>query len=243
MIASNSAPIATTSSYNDLLAAGAIMGSEAGWQVPTRFSGLEPELQTARAHVGMAEQGHVTKLRMQGPGVPAALEKMQKLGAVPDIGRVGDATVRVKRGNVELEVARLARVEAWITAPPNGSPALTDAVEALADGVATFDLTSSLSAVRLVGPKSEMVVASLTDLDLRQSNMPDRSCAQTTIAEVYGLIVRADIGDLRSYRLFFGREYGIYVWGSLMEAGEAYGMALIGSEALAALIAATGDGL
>jgi heterotetrameric sarcosine oxidase gamma subunit len=235
MIANNSAPIATTSSYNDLLVGGAVMGTEAGWQVPVRFSGLEPELQAAHERVGMAEQGHVTKLRMQGPGVPAALEKMQKLGTVPVIGRVGDATVRVKRSGVEVEVARLAETEAWITAPPGGGLALTDAVEALADSMATFDLTSSLSAVRLVGPNAEMVVASLTDLDLRPTAMPDRSCAQTNLAEVYGLIVRADIGDLPSYRLFFGREYGIYLWESLMEAGEAFGMELIGSQALATL--------
>lgn len=232
MTPKNSSPVVATSSYNDLLAAGAVMGTEAGWQVAARFAGKDAEESAAREHVGMAEQGHVTKLRMQGPGVPAALAK---LGVVPGVRRVGDAAVRVKRSNVELEVARLAQAEAWITAPPGGSLALIAAVEALADGVTTFDLTSSFSAVRLVGPNAEMVVASLTDLDLRQRNMPDRSCAQTTIAEVYGLIVRADIGDLPSYRLFFGREYGIYVWESLMEAGEALGMALIGSEALAAL--------
>ncbi len=224
--------LAATSAHDDLLAADAVMGTVEDWQVPVRFSGSGAEQSAARENVGMAEHGHVTKLRMQGPGVPAALER---LGVVPVVGGVGNATVRVKRSDVELDVARLAQAEAWITAPPNGGLGLIGAVEALASDFATFDLTSSFSAVRLVGPSAEMVVASLTDLDLRHNNMPDRSCAQTTIAEVYGLIVRADIGDLRSYRLFFGREYGIYVWESLMEAGEAFGMALIGSEAIAAL--------
>jgi heterotetrameric sarcosine oxidase gamma subunit len=228
----NGVPVAMTSAHHDLLVSGAVMGTVDGWQVPVRFSGSDAEVSAARAGVGMAEQGHVTKLRIQGPGVPAALDR---LGASPDIGRVGDAKIRVNKNGVELEVARLAQAEAWITAASNGGAALTDAIEALAGDAATFDLTSSLSGVRLLGPSAEMVVASLTDLDLRLSSMPDRSCAQTTIAEVYGLIVRADIGDLPSYRLFFGREYGMYVWESLMEAGEAFGMALIGSEALAVL--------
>ena len=211
------------------------MGDVAGWQVPLRFSGPDTEVDACKKHVGMAEQSHVTKLRLQGPGVPAALEK---LGATPPVGGVADVLFTSERSRLDIELARLAEVEAWITAPPEIQSKLRSASGGLIDNGAVFDLTSSFSAVRLVGPKAALVVTSLTDLDLRPTHMPDRSCAQTTLAEVYGLVIRADIGDLPSYRLFFGREYGIYVWESLVEAGEGYGMDLIGTEALAALVAA-----
>ena len=241
----NSTPVATTSAHWDLLEAGATMATVDGWQVPTRFTGPQGEQQAARERVGMAERGHVTKLRLQGPGVPAALDT---LGSVPEIGRVSDAPVPANTGDarregkgVEVLIARLAETEAWQTASPGDHGKLLSATEgSLKDG-SVFDLTSSFSAVQLVGPQSANVVASLTDLDLRPNSMPDGGCAQTTLAEVYGLIVRADMGELVSYSLYFGREYGMYVWESLMEAGEAYGMALIGSEALASLSGANGS--
>jgi heterotetrameric sarcosine oxidase gamma subunit len=230
----NSALAGVTSAHWDLLEAGATMGTVDGWQVPARFAGTEAEQRAARERVGMAEQGHVTKLRLQGPGVPAALEK---LGAVPAIGAVTGTTVDARRKGegVEVQIARLAATEAWLTTGAGDHDRVLSATEGLLQDGSVFDLTSSFSGVQLVGPHSANVVASLTDLDLRPTSMPDGACAQTTLAEVYGLIVRADMGELLSYTLYFGREYGMYVWKSLMEAGEAYGMALIGSEALAAL--------
>jgi heterotetrameric sarcosine oxidase gamma subunit len=231
----NSAPVGATSAHWDLLEAGAKMATLDGWAVPTRFAGPDSELPAARERVGMAEHGHVTKLRLQGPGVPDALAK---LGNVPAIGTVTGATVSSSRSGVDVQIARLAATEAWLTASAGDHDGLLTTVEPLLQDGSVFDLTSSFSGVQLVGPHAASVVASLTDLDLRQSNMPDLACAQTTLAEVYGLIVRADIWGLLSYRLYFGREYGMYVWESLIEAGEAYGMALIGSEALSALTAA-----
>lgn len=226
-------PVAATSSHHDLIEAGAVMGNVGGWRVPTRFSGVRAETGAARGRVAMAEQGHLTKLRLQGPGVPGALEA---LGASPPPGRVVGASISTPGGDmdVDIDVARLTETEAWLTSPAGTGATLSGAIEESAD-LAVFDLTPAFSAAQLVGPESALVVASLTDLDLRPGGMPDGTCAQTTIAEVYGLIIRADIGDLPSYRLFCGREFGIYVWESLVEAGEAYGMALMGSEALAGL--------
>jgi heterotetrameric sarcosine oxidase gamma subunit len=145
------------------------------------------------------------------------------------------------RSGAEVQIARLAATEAWLTAGPGAHDNLLSATGGLLKDGSVFDLTSSFSGVRMVGPQAARVVASLTDLDLRQASMPDGGCAQTTLAEVYGLIVRADIGELPSYSLYFGREYGIYVWESLVDAGEAYGMVLIGSEALEALSGAAGS--
>ena len=235
MTTHNFEPIAATSAHWDLLEAGATMGTVGGWQVPTRFAGPDGEQQAARERVGMAEQGHVTKLRLQGPGVPDALKK---LGAVPAIGRVADVAVQSNRSGVEVQIARLAATEAWLTTGAGDHDRVLSAIERPLQDGSVFDLTSSFSGVRLVGPDAAKVVASLTDLDLRPTSMPDLACAQTTLAEVYGLIVRADMGELLSYRLYFGREYGMYVWESLVEAGEAYGMALIGAEALSVLSAA-----
>ena len=217
-----------TSGHHAHLAAGAVMGTVADWEIPLRFADPSTEAETARQGVALAEQGHLTKIRLQGPGVHAALDRLSAAG---EVGRV--ASVPVPRVEGLVEFARLTQDEAWLVASPGVESALLAAIDD--DGVAAFDLTSSFSAARLVGPNAARVIAFLSDLDLRDKSLPDGTCAQTMLAEVYGLVIRADVAGLPSYRLFYGREYGVYVWESLMEAGEACGLVLMGSETLDAL--------
>ena len=58
-------------------------------------------------------------------------------------------------------------------------------------------------------------------------------CAQGEAVGVHGIFVRADRGGVPGYRLYFGREYGEYVWEALLDAGREYGAAPVGIEALA----------
>ena len=64
---------------------------------------------------------------------------------------------------------------------------------------------------------------------------PDASCAQSRFAEIHGTLVRLDAAGLPGYTLLFGREYGDYMWESIMETGERYGLAPFGLEALGRL--------
>ena len=61
------------------------------------------------------------------------------------------------------------------------------------------------------------------------------SSAQSQFAEIHGTLVRLDAAGLPAYTLFFGREYGDYMWESVLEAGERYGLVPFGTEALGRL--------
>ncbi len=225
-------PVALTSTHQDLVAAGAVMGKIGGWLVPLRLADHGDEIEAVRERVGVVEQSHLSKLRLHGTDSPAVLGR---LGTYPPVGRASKAAIATPGGDVEVEVAHLADGEAWVTAPAGCRDDLRQTVEALAQDAAVFDVTSSFASFRLVGPLAGHVISSLADLDIRPSALPDGACAQTMLAEVYALIVRSDLGALPSYRLFFGREYGLYMWESVAEAGRGRGMAIVGTEALAAL--------
>ena len=225
-------PVALTPTHQDLMTAGAVMGNAGGWLVPQRFTDNGAEVEAARDRVGVVEQSHLAKLRLQGTDIAAALGR---LGAHPALGRASKVAIPTPAGDVGVELAHLADDEAWITAPPGCQGDLRPAVEALARDATVFDVTSSFASFRLVGPLAAHVISCLTDLDIRRSAVPNGACAQTMLAEVYALIVRSDLGALPSYRLFFGREYGLYMWESVAEAGRGQGMAFVGTEALATL--------
>ena len=61
------------------------------------------------------------------------------------------------------------------------------------------------------------------------------TCVQAPVAEVHGTLLRRDAGGLLSFELYYGREYGEYVWDALMGAGEEYGVSPFGVEALKSL--------
>ena len=228
------APAAMTCAHHELIAAGAEMGERGGWSVPLRFGGRGPaaEAEAARGAVGLAEQGHLAKLRVQGPGAP---DLLAALGATPAVGAAARLNVPAGAGPVPAEAARLAPDEAWITAPAGTGAAIASSLAAMAGAATVFDATGSHAGMRLVGPAAPQVLASLSELDIRDRVLPDGGCAQTMAADVYALVVRADAGGLRSYRLFFGREYGLYAHEAVLEAGRPHGMELIGADALTAL--------
>ena len=228
------APTALTCTHHELVEAGAQMGEVSGWMVPLSFSGRGPEVEAnaARSTVGLAEQGHLSKIRVQGPGTAAALTP---LGKAPAVGTVINFTIRSESGDIEVEVARLSNDEVWITAPAGSMEAVSACIDVSSGDAAIFDLTGSYAGMRLVGPESPAVVASLTDMDMRDQFLGNGLCAQTMAAEVYALIVRTDAGTIPSYRLYFGREFGLYTYEAVMGIGLTRGMELIGQEALTAL--------
>ena len=75
----------------------------------------------------------------------------------------------------------------------------------------------------------------MTDLDLHPDGMPNLGCVQGQFAEVHGVLIRWDRGE-PGYNLYVAREYGVYVWEVLWEAGNEYGLVPVGVEAHRRLI-------
>ena len=129
-------------------------------------------------------------------------------------------------------LARLTTDECLVLCETAEVPDWTTALgEGLDDCVHFLDHTSGLAGVRLTGSGSDQLLSKLTELDTSPEAFPNLSCAQTRCAEIHGTLIRADLGSLPSYDLFFPREFGEYMWDAIFEAGEEFGVAAVGFEA------------
>ena len=219
-------PIKRTPLYRTALALGATLTDHAGWQVAARFRSPEEEAQQAQAGVVLADTSWLGKLQVQGRGLD------------PTEWEIPGATVWP-----------FAAGEVLVTCEPPDTPAVRQAIQDQAlplslgerpgegsntesPSLSVTDVTSVYAALVLAGPHSRAVLQRLTALDLSDPALPDLACARTGLAHVHATILRQDLGPVPAYWLLVGWEYGAYVWDAVLHAGESFGIALIGLEAL-----------
>jgi glycine cleavage system aminomethyltransferase T len=97
------------------------------------------------------------------------------------------------------------------------------------------DLSSALTTLAVIGPRSSDLLARLARLDLDPRAFADHSVAQTGAAGIPLQILRWDRGPLLTYELTVGRDVAEY-WGeTLMHAGSGLGLQPVGVETIARL--------
>lgn len=223
-----SRPVALSPLHHRHVELGAQMELIDGWLRPMCYASADDELSAVRSGVGICDVSPMGKLSLLGE-VDALLS-----GVLP--GRPLPAVGRSARIDDDGFVARIAHDEALVTTAVGGASAVEERLTESASGCAyVVDVTSALAAVRIVGPRAPELLAALTELDVRRDAFDDTSCAQSSFAEIHGTLVRLDAAGLPACTLFFGREYGDYMWESIMEAGERYGLVPFGIEALGRL--------
>lgn len=214
-------PVKLTAMHHQHLALGATLLDEAGWQRPAFYTSLEQELRHIEGIGGFCDVSPNGKLLLQGTALDAIL------GSV-EIGRCSLADLP---SGVNPLVCRLSDEEAFVlTAPGNERSAAVD-LEAKLNGCAhLLDVTSGYAGFQVLGPRATDALSRLTDLDLRR--MPELSCAQGKLAEIYALLVRRDVGKQTCYEAYVERSYGEYLWETLLETGESLGVIPVGVDAI-----------
>ena len=209
---------------------GAEMTEHEGWTLPARYSDPDEEESRARQAVGITDISHIGKIRLQGESVDQALQQ-----TIPGYqsASVGSAFVTSDDSGGAV-VARLADDDSLIFTNPADVEHILDSLK-LDSCAHPVNVTSTLAAVRIIGPNAPAVFAGVTDLDLVPPYFPNLSCAQAMIAEIHCTVIRRDISGLLTYDVYFGRDYGDHMWESLIDAGERHGLTPFGLEALRAL--------
>ncbi len=209
---------------------GAEMVEHDGWTLPARYSDPDEEAARVRKAVGITDISPVGKIRLQGEAVEQALHDAITGYQATSVGSVF-VTPDDAGGTV---VARLADDDCLIVTQQASVEHVLASLKL--DGCAhPVNVSSTLAAVRIIGPNAPAVFAGVTDLDLAPPYFPNLSCAQAMIAEIHGTIIRRDIGGLLTYDVYFGRDYGDHMWESLIDAGERHGLTPFGLVALRAL--------
>ena len=228
-------PVGLSAMHQQHVDLGAVMEEVDGWQRPTRYLSVEEELEQIRKGVGLCDVSPTGKLLIQGEAIDDILgTAFPKLGALD----IGDARAQsLKTGSTDSEVllARLAADEALALTPPNMAPQVAESLEGPEQCIHALEITSALAGVKVAGPLAHQLLAAVTEIDVSLDGFSNMTCAQAPVAEVHGTLLRNDMDGLLSFELYFGREYGEYMWDALMEAGEEYGVVPFGIEALKSL--------
>ena len=228
-----------TAMHHQHLSLGATMADYAGWQRPSSYSSAEEEMMVVRAAAGVCDISPAGKLLLQGQDGGALLR-----GVLPWVNplQINKAQIGSFVGSEgkspSAVVSRLAADEIFISCRPSQATYLAETLATQVKGDANsarcvhmLDMSSAYAAVNVAGRLASDVVSKLTDLDLHPEVLTNLACTQGQVAEIYAVIVRWDQGALPSYDLYFGREYGQYMWEVLLEAGEEYGVVPFGVEA------------
>lgn len=229
-------PVRISAMHHKHLDLGAAMVEKDGWRQPARYTTVDEELERLRARAGFSDIGPSGKLLLQGDEVDALLRAHFETVTSLEIGAVAPRSVAKANAPAPVVLARLARDEVLALTGPGQAQILAEALARAPGRCAhSVDLTSALAGVRITGPLAGLLLESITELNSSPAGFPDLRCARGKVAEVHGTLLRMDTGGLPSFDLYFGREFGEYLWDALLEAGEEYGVAPVGIESMARL--------
>ncbi len=209
------------------LTQGARMTELDGWQIPASY----PAAQRAPAALALADLSAFAKLSLLGPGVPGLAATLHGAPSKP-------LTVATLHGNILacrladdhlLLLADASRLEIRLANVDLRLSALDLDCQVPHEKVIAANATSMYAAFALIGTPLEEMLHHLITLDV-QASLPPSSCAQTNLAGVNALLVRAPDLGLPSLRIFVASDLGEYVWESLLEAGRAWKVAPVGLE-------------
>jgi sarcosine oxidase subunit alpha len=218
------------------VAAGALMEEIDGWLRPARYASVEEELGGLRQGVGLCDVSPTGKLLLQGEAVDDILGAAFPALGTLDIGGVRAHSLKIGSTDRHVVPARLAADEVLVLTPPNMAASVAELLVPRPEQCGhAVDITSALAGVQVTGPLAHPLLRAVTEVDTSPAGFPDMTCVQAPVAEVHGTLLRRDAAGLLSFELFYGREYGEYVWDALMEAGEEYGVSPFGVESLNSL--------
>jgi len=101
--------------------------------------------------------------------------------------------------------------------------------------VGATDVTSVYADLFLAGPSSRSALGKLTSLNVSESRLSDRACAQASVAHVHAIVLREDIKAIAGFHILVSREYAEAVWESVLHAGREFRLQSFGFEALMGL--------
>lgn len=218
-------PVRLTALYHQHLGREASMAERDGWQLPRHYGNIEAEHRTVRGGAGLLDIGESGLLDVKSVALDALIAT-----AFPTLGTV--AVGHWAKAGGGTRIARLTLDQAEVITAPGAAQATIETLRGAASDPCTHltDLTGARCGLRLLGPAAPAVLERLCSLDLTVGAFPEGSVAQTGVARIHALVARRDSGGLPGYDLSVDRDFGVYLWDALLEAGTPLGLAPVGRD-------------
>lgn len=179
----------------------------AGWEVSNRQS---------MAALTLTDCTPLAKVQLKAPAAGAAADA------------IGVAHLTARRDEHGALVIGSAPGEWLVLAPPDrAAETATRYTERLAhcdEFVSVLELTHGRALVRLSGATAAGALAKVCGVDLADAVTPDGAAFRTSVARVVTDVVRDDRDDALSYLLHCETSSGRYLFDSLLDAGEEFGI-------------------
>lgn len=198
-------------------AAGARFAERDGWEIAVSFGDSAGEAAALTESVGFADLSHLTKVELQGD--PAAIARA--LGPAEADSSTGGHLGLARRGE-EGWRCPLAPSKALLLATPGQAPPELPELRGC-------DLTASLGAVSIRGPRAAETIARFCAIDTRPKALPVGGFRPGSVARTPGYLLRE---GFESFLILFGAAYGAYLWQVLEDAAAALGGRPVGLDAL-----------
>lgn len=250
--------------YGRLEELGAVFGEKAGWERPNWFTCNEAqaegqawptprgwanrfwspaigvEHQATRERVALFDETSFSKLEMHGPGALAFLQYITDNQMDQPVGAITYTQMLNAHGGIEcdLTVTRLAGDHFQIiTGTAFGLHDLSWMRSQLPNDGSVYihDVTSSRCCVGVWGPRARDLVQQVSENDFSNAAFPYLTAQQVTIGDIPALALRVTyVGEL-GWEIYAPVEYGLKLWDTLWQAGQALGIAAAGYRAIDSL--------
>jgi heterotetrameric sarcosine oxidase gamma subunit len=194
-------------------AAGATLEVHNGWELATSFGDPAAEASACATSVGFADRSSLTKLELQ-----ASAELLEQGAGELELG-----VAQFADGTWLCPVAPALRLELHPAAAADRREALEAA------GIRVLDLTASLGAISVCGPRAAETIARFCAIDTRPKPLPLCGFRPGSVARTPGYLLREREDG---FLLLFGAAYAEYLWQQVASAATALGGRPVGINAL-----------
>jgi sarcosine oxidase subunit alpha len=207
------------------------------WRRPYDYGDPQGEALAVHESAGLIDVSTLGKLLVRGPDAGSFLDTLypNRLSNLKE-GRIRYGVLTTDAGRVmdDGTVCRLDAESFYVTTTSTGAGAVEQwfAWWQAEWGMQVYltDLTQSLAAVNLAGPRAREIMGRLTDLDCSAEGFKYLDGKRATVAGVPSLILRIGfVGEL-GYEIHFPAAYGEDVWNEILDAGESVGIRPFGLE-------------
>ena len=217
---------------------GAPMVDLGPWRRAYSYSTPPEETIAVHERVGIIDVTTLGKLDVRGKDAPALLDKVYTHHfANLRPGRIRYGILCADNGSIidDGTVTRLAEDHYFVTTTTGNIELIEEWFKWWMAGTGmcahVTDVTSAYAAINVAGPRARDTLNKLTDMDLSPTGHRYMRSAQGMMAGVPALLLKIGFVGESGWEIHFPSEYGEYMWDSLMEAGEEFGIAPFGLEA------------
>lgn len=221
------------------VARGARLMNAGVWKRPDHYGDPAAEVLGTRSSLGLIDVGTLGKIMLRGQDIPAMLERLYTnqwsgLG----VGRARYGLMCNEEGIVSDDgvAARLSEDTWYLTCTTGGAEAVYEGIEwNLQSGwnyrVHVVNLTDTYAAMNLTGPNARAALQPLTDIDLSNEAFPYMGVRQGMVAGAPVILLRIGFTGELGYEIHTPAGFGLYLWETLMEAGQKFNITPFGVEA------------